>query len=131
MLCCVFLFCRLITKGTVEENILLKANQKRHLNKLSLEDGGFSSVWNGGSDKKQEPGEALAARDQSSPVREIQLAEFFAGTESSDAEAGDKPQGDNRDIVSNTSTSGAEMAAAMAAVSHRICVYLMQFIGLM
>ena len=33
---------RLITEHTIEENILLKANQKRHLNKLSVEDGQFT-----------------------------------------------------------------------------------------
>lgn len=33
---------RLVTKHTVEENIMLKANQKRQLNKLSVEDGNFT-----------------------------------------------------------------------------------------
>ena len=33
---------RLISEHTIEENILLKANQKRHLNKLSVEDGNFT-----------------------------------------------------------------------------------------
>ena len=33
---------RMITEHTVEENILLKANQKRHLNKLSIEDGNYT-----------------------------------------------------------------------------------------
>lgn len=33
---------RLITEHTIEENILLKANQKRQLNKLSVEDGQFT-----------------------------------------------------------------------------------------
>eukprot|EP01029_Cantina_marsupialis_P025229 TRINITY_DN664_c0_g2_i4.p1 TRINITY_DN664_c0_g2~~TRINITY_DN664_c0_g2_i4.p1 ORF type:complete len:1873 (+),score=642.34 TRINITY_DN664_c0_g2_i4:766-5619(+) len=34
---------RLITEHSVEENILLKSNQKRHLNQLSLEDGQFTA----------------------------------------------------------------------------------------
>ena len=33
---------RLITEHTIEENILMKANQKRHLNKLSIEDGNYT-----------------------------------------------------------------------------------------
>jgi len=33
---------RLISEHTIEENILRKANQKRHLNKLSVEDGKFT-----------------------------------------------------------------------------------------
>uniref|UniRef100_A0A7S2S8M9 Uncharacterized protein n=1 Tax=Mucochytrium quahogii TaxID=96639 RepID=A0A7S2S8M9_9STRA len=33
---------RLICEHTIEENILTKANQKRHLNKLSVEDGQFT-----------------------------------------------------------------------------------------
>jgi len=33
---------RLISEFTIEENILMKSNQKRHLNKLSVEDGKFT-----------------------------------------------------------------------------------------
>lgn len=32
---------RLISEKTIEENILLKSNQKKYLNKLSVNDGNF------------------------------------------------------------------------------------------
>lgn len=34
---------RLISESTIEENILKKANQKRYLNQLSLEEGQFTT----------------------------------------------------------------------------------------
>ena len=34
---------RLISESTIEENILKKANQKRHLSQLSLEEGKFNT----------------------------------------------------------------------------------------
>ena len=34
---------RLISESTIEENILKKANQKRHLSQLSLEEGKFTT----------------------------------------------------------------------------------------
>ncbi len=34
---------RLVTIGTVEENILRKAQQKRHLDQLVMEEGGFTT----------------------------------------------------------------------------------------
>ena len=36
---------RLVTTSTVEENILLKANQKRRLTQLSVEDGDFTTAF--------------------------------------------------------------------------------------
>ncbi len=34
---------RLVTTSTVEENILRKAQQKRHLDQLVMEEGGFTT----------------------------------------------------------------------------------------
>ncbi len=34
---------RLVTTGTVEENILRKARQKQHLDRLVMEEGGFTA----------------------------------------------------------------------------------------
>eukprot|EP00941_MAST-03F_sp_MAST-3F-sp1_P004239 g4239.t1 len=36
---------RMVTEHTVEENILMKANQKRHLQQLSVEDGSFNTKF--------------------------------------------------------------------------------------
>ena len=40
---------RLVTEHTVEENIIAKANQKRHLNMLSIEQGNFTTEFFSGS----------------------------------------------------------------------------------
>ena len=40
---------RLVTEHTVEENIIMKANQKRHLNMLSIEQGKFTTDFFAGS----------------------------------------------------------------------------------
>jgi SNF2 family DNA or RNA helicase len=42
---------RLVTEHTVEENIILKANQKRHLNMLAVEEGNFTTDFFSGESK--------------------------------------------------------------------------------
>mmetsp|Transcript_20269 Transcript_20269/g.57059 ORF Transcript_20269/g.57059 Transcript_20269/m.57059 type:complete len:871 (-) Transcript_20269:75-2687(-) len=39
---------RLVTEHTIEENIVLKSNQKRHLDHLAIQSGGFGALASGG-----------------------------------------------------------------------------------
>lgn len=39
------MYCRLISEKTVEENILKKANQKRHLGDVAIEGGNFTTAF--------------------------------------------------------------------------------------
>lgn len=75
---------RLIAEQTVEENILLKSNQKRHLSRLSVEEGNFTGSAAGllGSQEEQQ---AMALVEDESD----QLATLRAKQEEDELERGD------------------------------------------
>ena len=64
---------RLISEKTIEENILLKANQKRALNQMSLEEGQFThkSLVGGASNIVQDMKESLVLDKQGSGMEEV------------------------------------------------------------
>ncbi|KAH9256247.1 hypothetical protein BASA81_005468 [Batrachochytrium salamandrivorans] len=89
---------RLIAEQTVEENILLKSNQKRHLSRLSVEEGNFTGSAAGllGSQEEQQ---AMALVEDESD----QLATLRAKQEEDELE-----RGDNEDAPVSTSTASPE-----------------------
>lgn len=103
---------RLISEQTVEENILLKANQKRELNKLSLEDGNFTTtnIIQGSDiqDIMAGAGVTASATDEANKDGSPEEAEGDADKD----EKGDRTSKPN-DV---NAASAQEIAAAMAAV---------------
>eukprot|EP00946_MAST-07B_sp_MAST-7B-sp1_P002635 g2635.t1 len=78
---------RLVTEHTIEENILTKANQKRQMNMLAIEEGNFSTEF-------FKTAEETSSKD---------MKDFFVGT------------GLNVDIDSKAKLSSADIEAARAA----------------
>ena len=89
---------RLVTQHTVEENIIKKANQKRELNMLSIENGNFTTEFFSG-DTKNGPDS-------------IDMVDLLSGT-------GVEVAGQGNDEGTDGTTS-ATMAKAMAAVEDEV-----------
>ena len=112
---------RLVTSQTVEENILLKASQKRDLSRLSIEEGLFTTMSLMANEMKN-------GEDKKSKTKSSYLASVIQGKSSSSSSSSTKieeieddapifDEGDEEEEKNMTSMLNAEeMQAAMASV---------------
>ena len=90
---------RLVTAHTIEENILNKANQKREMNTLAIEEGNFSTEFFNNAEESAEG----------------DLKDFFAGTGVEEMVAGGKNDGDDEEEEGGGSSGGSSSAAIRLA----------------
>jgi hypothetical protein len=87
---------RLVSVNTIEENILKKSDQKRHLDLLAIQSGGFNTdsllqTFNPreilGLGEGAAAGKALTERDLNAVLREVEDEEDAAAEAAAEAEA--------------------------------------------